>query len=336
MSMIESPSNVGRDRVGWRQALSRGAESMLPFAILFALAVAYCVLFRSRLGHLPGSYEWTSIVDTSLPLVFAGLAQAVIVITGGLDLSIAGMMDISNGVAAMKLGHSPGSMLFWSVVIVAIGAFGGLVNGLLVTRGRMAPILVTLATLAIFQGVALFLLPQPGGSVPSGYTDVLTNPSTPYGLIWIGAAIVLWFFFRRTRLGIDIFAVGSDPIAARSRGVRTQSVTVRAYMLSGCLAATAGLFLAATSTSGDPTAGDAFVLTSIVAVVVGGIAIGGGRGNPVGVVAAALALTVLVDVLFFANVSSLYVYLYEGLFLIVAVVLAAGLKRIWKASDGRH
>jgi len=329
-------ATVGRGRLRASGQGAGAASMVLALGFLVVLAVIYSALFAGREGHFPGTYEWASVVDAALPLVFAGLAQAVVVLTGGLDLSIGGMMDITNAVVAIEMRPSAGSMLLWSLVALAIGAAGGLMNGLLVSRGRMPPILVTLASLSIFQGIAVRVLSQPGGTVPGAYTNVLTDPSAPWGLIWIAVAVAAWLIFRRTRLGVNVLAVGNDPLASRSRGVNVDSAILRTYMLSGCLAATAGMFLAATSTSGDPTSGDAFTLTSIAAVVVGGLSLAGGRGSPIGVVAAALALTVLVNVLFFANVSPLYVDLYEGLFLIAAVLLASVLGRIWKGRDVGH
>ena len=145
--------------------------------------------------------------------------------------------------------------------------------------------------------------------------------------------MVAWLVFRRTRLCANMYAIGNDQRAAHSRGIRVNAVTVKAYMLSGCLAAAAGIFLAATSTSGDATSGTSFVLTSIAAVVVGGLTLAGGRGSPLGVVAGALALTILESVLFFAHVTPLYVDLYEGLFLIAAVLLAAVLNRLWEGTS---
>ncbi len=128
--------------------------------------LAYCGVFYAQQQRLPGGFEVTSTVNNTMPLVLAGMAQTLVVLTRGIDLSVGGIIDLTNATAAITLGGSPGSMVLWSVIVLLIGAACGLVNGLLVGIGRLQPILVTLATLSIYQGVAIRVLPQPGGQVP--------------------------------------------------------------------------------------------------------------------------------------------------------------------------
>src|SRR5205823_3030897 len=176
----------------------------------------------------------------------------------GLNHSVDGMMDLSNSLAATEMHASVGSMIGWTVVILLIGAAGGLVNGLLVAFGRLQPILVTLATLAIFQGLAIRVLPEPGGAIPLEYTKVLANPNGPWGLAFVGLIVVVWFVFRRSRFGVAVFAIGNDEEAARTHGVPVRRMKIGAYVLAGTFAAAGGLFLAATTTAGDATSGDVF------------------------------------------------------------------------------
>ena len=126
---------------------------------------------------------------------------------------------------------------------------------------------------------------------------------------------------RRSRLGVSIFAAGNDENAAAANGVNVRWAKISAYVISGLCAAAGGLFFLATTTSGDATAGEPFVLTSIAASVLGGVSFFGGRGSAIGSICGAFVLTLVVNVLFFAKVNPLYQSLYEGLFLIVAVVL---------------
>jgi len=122
-------------------------------------------------------------------------------------------------------------------------------------------------------------------------------------------------------LGNAIVAIGNDRQAARANGVNVLRARVAAFVLSGVMSALAGMFLAATPTGGDATTGDAFTLTSIAAVVLGGVSLFGGRGSAIGSIAGAFVLTILVNILFFANINPLYQSFYEGVFLIGAVVL---------------
>lgn len=308
---------------GWRLSLAQNTPLLLALLILAALIVVYEVLFYDQLHRLPGVFEWTSIVNTAMPTALVAVGQAIVVLTRGIDLSVGGMVDVSNSLAATHMHSSIPSMVGWSFIVLLFGATAGAVNGALVAYARLQPILVTLATLSILQGVAIRILPEPGGAIPTTYSNVLADPNGPWALIAVAALAFLWFVFRRISLGVRIYAVGNDEHAARALGLPVRRVKVATYALSGLLAAAGGLFLAATTTAGDATTGDTFILTSIVAVVLGGVSFLGGRGSALGAVAGAFILTVLVNVLFFAGIDPLYQSFFEGLFLFVAVLLGA-------------
>jgi ribose transport system permease protein len=292
---------------------------LVAVALLGAMLVLYVAMFASAIGAAPGGYEAASITDNAVPLSLAAVGQSVVVLTRGLDLSVGGMMDITNSLAATKMHSGLGSELLWTLAILAIGAAGGLLNGLLVAFGRLQPILVTLGTLSIFQGIALYALPTPGGHVPSGYTDLFLNPGGPSALVWVVALGLAWMAFRRTRLGVSLYAVGNGEAAARAHSVDVRRTKVLAYVISGTLAAAAGIALATTTTGGDAVGGDVFTLSSIAAVVIGGVSLFGGRGSAVGAICGAFVLTLLVNVLFFANIDPLFQPFYQGLFLVLAV-----------------
>ena len=151
-------------------------------------------------------------------------------------------------------------------------------------------------------------------------------------LLLVGYCAVLaglvWFVFRRTSIGVSIFALGNDETSARANGVDTVRARVIAYALSGAMSGVAGLFLAATATAGDATTGNGYTLSSIVAVVLGGMNLFGGRGSGVGVLAGAFVTTLIVNILFFSNVDPLYQSFYEGLFLVGAVLLSSLVGRL--------
>jgi ribose transport system permease protein len=305
----------------WLSAQHTGL--LLAAALFVVVAGVYLALYGARQGTPPGGFELTSTVNNATPLIYAALGQALVVLTGGLDLSVGGLMDLTNSVAATQMHDNPGSIALWSAVILLIGVATGLVNGVLVAYGRLQPILVTLGTLAILQGLALKVLPQPGGTVPAGLTRVVAHPEQPYGLGVVALAGLIWFVLRRTSLGVSAYAIGNDRQAARAGGVRVQRMTVLVYVTGGVLVAAGGLLLAATTTGGDATSGDVFTLTSIAAVVIGGVSLFGGRGSGAGAIVGAFVLTILINVLFFANIDPLYEPLSEGLFLIFAAALTA-------------
>ena len=306
-----------------RYGFAQNVPLTLALTILLALSALYIGLFHGQLHSYPGVFEWTSIVNTAMPTVLVAVGQSIVVITRGIDLSLGGIIDVSNSLAAVHMHSSLGSMATWSGVVLLFGMLCGTVNGLLVAYARLQPILVTLATLAILQGLAIKILPRPGGSIPSGYSNALANPGGPWSIFYVVAIAGLWLVLRRTATGVRIFALGNDEYSARARGIPVRRMKTIAYALAGTLAAASGLFLAATTTGGDAAAGDVYVLTSIAAVVLGGVSFFGGRGSALGSIAGAFTLTILTNVLFFAGIDSLYQSFFQGLFLFVAVLLGS-------------
>ncbi len=310
--------------------LGQNVGLVLALVMLIMAVVLYCLVYWIEQGTLPGKFELTSTVNNTMSLVLCGMGQAFVVLTRGLDLSIGGTMDLANALAAVHIKDSLSSMISWSILILAIGAVLGLINGLLVAVGRLQPILVTLATLSIYQGVAIRVLPQPGGSIPPIYSSVLVNPNQPTALLYVLVVALIWYAFRRSSLGVSIFALGNDEQAARANGIDTVRAQIAAFTLSGLMSGAAGLFLAATATAGDATTGNGFTLSSIVAVVLGGMNLFGGRGSGIGVIAGAFVTTMIVNILFFSNIDPLYQSFYEGLFLVIAVVLGSLISRFMR------
>ncbi|WP_063819259.1 ABC transporter permease [Herbidospora cretacea] len=294
----------------------RDLQERLGYLVLAATAVAYFAVYTTSLGRPPGSFDYLAILNTTMPLVLVAVGQSLVVITGGIDLSVGGVVSVCVAVTAAT-GGTPG----WILAVLALGAAAGLVNGVIVAFGRIAPILTTLATLSIYTGAALWILPVPGGSILPGVRAVLSNPGVPTGLAWLALVVAGWWVLRRTRFGMRVYAVGSDETAARAVGVPVERVKAGVYALSGLCSALAGVFYVSTTTAGDANAGAPFILTSIASVVVGGVAFSGGRGSAMGAVAGAVALTLVIDVLFFAGIDPLYQSLFQGLFLVVAVLL---------------
>lgn len=310
--------------------LSQNAGLLLVCLLLAACVLGYCAIFYVSQQRFPGGFELTSTVNNTMPLAMAAVGQTIVVLTRGLDLSVGGIIDLTNAVAAVTMGESTASMVEWTVIILAIGAGLGLINGLLVGVGRLQPILVTLATLSIFQGLAIWVLPQPGGAIPPTYSNVLANGDYPVSLLYVVLAALLWHAFRRSALGVAIFAIGNDEQAAAANGIRLVRTKILAYVLGGMFAAAGGLFLAATATAGDATTGNGYTLTSIVAVVLGGVSLFGGRGSATGSLLGAFVITMIVNLLFFAHIDPLYQAFYEGLFLILAVIASTGVGRYFR------
>lgn len=269
----------------------------------------------------------TATLNQSMALVLASMGQMAVILTAGIDLSIGPIVSLANVLASVLFPDHVLGVIAASLVILAVGALAGLINGILVVYGRLQPIIVTLATASIYSGFALMLRPRPGGYVPSWYGELLTGRL----LDWVPASLVLlvvvligiWYPFRRSALGLAVYAVGSDERAAYMSGLNVHRAKVMAYVLAGFLAALAGLFLTAQTSSGDATIGGVYTLQSIGAVVLGGTSLFGGSGSVAGTIAGAFVIRIISSVLFFAGINPLSQPLFEGLVLLIAISLGA-------------
>jgi ribose/xylose/arabinose/galactoside ABC-type transport system permease subunit len=209
------------------------------------------------------------------------------------------------------------------VVAIAIGAAAGLLNGLIVSFARIAPLIATLATSSIFVGLALIVLPNPGGTV-TGWLSTGTAGTTgglPVAVIWLAVAIVGgWVLLRRTAFGIKLQSIGGSESASWSAGINVTRIRILAYVASGTCAALAGIVLAGLTQSGDPTIGNVYLLDAIAAVVVGGTSLAGGVGTLSGSVLGACALALVSAVLFVSGLSTDYQYIVTGAIVIGALL----------------
>jgi ribose transport system permease protein len=296
---------------------------------VYVLLVALLLLARGVHSSF-GSYDIQSLALGALPLVLAAAAQTVVVIGGGIDLSIGAQMAVWNVVAARFMdGRSFGTAVALSVGILLAGAVAGSINGLLVTISRVPDIIVTLATSFVFGGLALYVLGQPGGSAPATFTAIAGGQTVsawvPNALIAaVVCLVVIWVPLRRTRLVLAIYAIGSDRTAAFRSGVDVARTRIAAYFIAGVFSALGGLSLTATTGIGDPLAGSLYTLLGVSAIVLGGVSLAGGRGGLMGPVAAAFVLTLLPTVLIFMGIDSNYSQVIQGAMLVL-VVMAGGL-----------
>jgi ribose transport system permease protein len=204
----------------------------------------------------------------------------------------------------------------------------GVINGVLIVLSRIPDIVVTLTTGFIWGGVALLILERPGGGAPSGFLDIGAgadlSPFLPNALILLIVAVgVIWLPVRSSRLGLSLYATGSDPVAAFRSGVDPRLARILAYGLGGIFCAIGGVALTMTTGIGAPLAGAYYTLSSVAAVVIGGVSLNGGRGGVLGPILAALLLTLLPMDLIFLNIDPNYGQVIQGT-LIVLVVMVGG------------
>jgi ribose transport system permease protein len=299
--------------------------ALVGMPALLVLALIFTVLIHPQFG----SFDVQSLALGALPLAMAAAAQAIVVISGGIDLSVGSLMAVSNVLAASAMQHANfRQSLLLAALILAAGALQGLANGFIVVVSRIPDVVVTLTTGFIWGGVALLILEKPGGGAPPEFLDLAAgtalSPWLPNALLLLVIAVsVVWLPVSRSRLGLLIYAVGSDRIAAFRSGVSVQSTRILAYVVAGLFSALGGLALTMTTGIGAPLAGTYYTLGSVAAIVIGGVRLTGGRGGVVGPVIAALLLTLIPTDLIFLNIDPNYGQVIQGT-LIVFVVMIGG------------
>jgi ribose transport system permease protein len=344
------------------------------FGFLTAV-VLFCVLYL--LYHLEHPKGFSSAVfvqngDEMFTLAMVAMAQTVPVLAAGLDLSVGAVMtmvacfasyllsgapdgtplSLDIGGLQLSLGTLPGGgsgLLIGTIICLAVGTLAGFLNGCVVVYGRIQPIIATLATGAIYIGIALFLRPTPGGKIDDDLNWALTNSlgdlastihifndgAAPWFAPFAGIPVplvllvliplVVWLPFRRTVLGRAVYAVGSAEGAAYMSGLPIQKAKLAAFTLAGFFAGCGGLFLAIQTSSGNadiPQAGS-YTLNSIAAVVIGGTSLLGGTGGAVGSIFGALILRVISFFFRILDIAPLLQPLFEGIILLAAVSIGA-------------
>jgi inositol transport system permease protein len=247
-----------------------------------------------------------------------------VLLTAGVDLSLGSVVALS-GVACATFAHPGDHSVFVPIAVgLVTGAACGLVNGVLVTRGGVAPFIVTLGMMTIARGLALIVS---GGRPVANMSNELTALADDFlgipipVLCFAGVALAAWFFLRNFRLGRHIYAVGGNEHAARAAGVPVQRVKLFAYGLCGLLTGLAGVVLAARITTGQPNAGQAYELDAIAAVVIGGTSLAGGVGTITGTLLGVLLIGVINNGLDLLGVSSYYQAVIKGVIIVGAVWL---------------
>ncbi|WP_291043610.1 ATP-binding cassette domain-containing protein [Herbiconiux sp.] len=292
--------------------------SLIVITIVLALitaGVAPSFLSPLSLGQL---------LATASILILVGLAQLAVVITGGIDLSIGSVVALSAVIVSFFGGGGPGLLAVGVVVAIAAGAVVGVVNGILITRLGMPPVIATLVSSIAVLGGAQLLRPQPGGQASADLMTALGTAIAGIPLVLVVAvaiAVLLWLGLNNTGLGRGFRAAGSDAVKANRMGVDVQRMRLTATVASGVLAAIAGIVLYTKTGIGDAGAAQAFTLTSVTAIVIAGVSIFGGSGSALAVGAAALLLQTITSALPFLGVNLSWQYWLQGLFVLVAAVL---------------
>jgi ribose transport system permease protein len=305
----------GSARLYWPVQLRRNRGVGGLFVVVGAFIAAYAFLFPGFLS-VPG---FSKFAQSWFPLALVSMAQAIVMLTGGISLAIGAAVSLGAVIAATMMTGPLG--VGGGIVTVAVVGLGiGATFGLIVVRLLLPPIIVTLAGSFIVGGAALLLLPRPGGTIPNWFSDLLAG-NTPVAAFLLVLTALCWKLYLATPLGLSLYAAGENPVGAYRGGVPVDAARIAAYAISGLLSTGAGLFVAAQTGSGDPVIGQAFTLNSIAAAVLGGVGFLGGAGTMRGAIAGSLLLSLMISVMFFLGFPPVAQYVAQGLIIIGAVAL---------------
>ncbi|KQX43189.1 MULTISPECIES: ABC transporter permease [unclassified Ensifer] len=279
------------------------------------------VMILASIIFLPGflaAENLSNLLAQSTTLVISALGQTFVILTGGLDVSVGSIISVTTAIMTLDLPSFVRILL-----CIAIATAFGLVNGFGVARLNVHPIIMTLATMGIGQGLALIVLPIPGGRVPDWLSLSVAGSigPVPNSLLWLVVAslVAAWLLYRRP-FGLYLFASGGNDFNARMNGVPVERTIVTAYVLSSLFACAAGMFLAGRLASGDPKGGAAFGIESVTAAALGGVHLAGGIGSILGTVVGAAMLGIVNNVMNLANVSAFLQSVVKGALLLALVV----------------
>jgi erythritol transport system permease protein len=324
----------------------RAGDILLELRAFIALAVII-VIFASLSGnYLNGSNLITMTRHVAINAILA-LGMLLVILTAGIDLSVGSTVGLSGIVAGVLLQGwqitSFNVILFpkvWAVVVIslAVGTFVGAVNGLLITRFKVAPFIATLGMLYVARGTALLIsngttFPRLAGSAALGNTGfgflgigrILGIPVSIWTMVLF--AVVTWVVIRKMPFGRWVYATGGNARAAELSGVPVKKVTTRVYMIAGFCAAMVGLIIASELTSAAPQTGETFELNAIAAVVIGGASLMGGRGTVRGALVGSFVIGFLSDGLVMVGVSTFWQTVIKGAVIVLAVMLDQGQQR---------
>ncbi|WP_431324687.1 ATP-binding cassette domain-containing protein [Rhizobium sp. YTU87027] len=321
-----------------QRIVSGSSPWWIPILFLIGLIVLVCAYAATHSDVFLKPINFRHLLLALTPVGFVAMAQLQALVVRGIDVSVGSLMSLIVVTMSFMIGAgiSPSAMAVGVIGCLCVGAIAGFANGSLVRFGRINPVIATIATLSIMQGLALVGRPTPGGVLNGQFTSFLRTciGFVPVSTgILVVAAIVGDFWLHRTKSGLFAKAVGFREESARRNGAPTTWIHLRAYALTALTAAVAGLFLGAEVAVGHPTVGQNYALLSIAAAVLGGAALSGGRGSFSGALLGAFFFTLMTNVISVLGLNSAFGVIASGAMTLIAIFLytgASGFDRLLK------
>lgn len=265
--------------------------------------------------------------QTSINAVIAA-GMTFVILTGGIDLSVGSILAFSGAVAASCLSSGQ-SMIVTVVLALTLGAGIGLLNGIIISKGKLQPFIATLATMTVLRGATLVFTdgkPIPVGINAGAMSFGKIGGGNMFGLptpvvIMIAVFLICYYILHQTKIGRHTYALGGNEEATKLSGLNTDKIKIFVYTMSGILSAVAGIIVTARLFSAQPNAGSGYELDAIAAVVLGGTSLTGGKGKITGTIIGALIIGILSNALNLLNVSSYYQMIAKGVVILIAVLL---------------
>lgn len=307
--------------------LTKRRGGLLTVIGLIFVLTLFGVIVSDKFGTYSNA---VNILEQSTPLAIVSLGQTLVIITGGIDLSIGSMVSLASVLLSGLTAGDPVMMYVAIVTILVLGGLVGVINAGASIYLRVHPLIVTLGTGAILQGITLLYTQTPIGKMPKGFDELAYGRvlGLPLGAVFtIVVFVVTAVFLRKVPLGRYIYATGDDAVGAQLMGLPRRKVLFVAYGFCGMMAAVASIFLVARLGAGQPYTGQNFTLTSITPVVVGGTLLSGGRGGVIGTLMGVYLVSLLNNLLNFLSLSTHYQLIVQGLIVIIAVSVYVENKR---------
>jgi ribose transport system ATP-binding protein len=302
----------------------------LGLVVVTLLILAMIAVGSLKSDYFLTSYNFSNIALQVVPLILVALGQGVVLISGGIDLSVGQTISLTTAIASFTVTDAF-PPLIGVVICICAGALIGLMNGFLSTKCGLPDLVASLAMGTGVNGLALIIRPTAGGYIDKGFMNAvcyrLGGALPVVFILALAVCALLVLYLRHFRGGVYVFAVGSGRDVAFSSGIRVERVKTGAYILCGVLATLAGLVVAARIGSGDPRIGMDFTMSSVTAAIVGGISLMGGRGKLPGAVLGAVMILFTQNILNMLHVSSYYQYVCIGSLLLIAVMLYQSTER---------
>lgn len=301
----------------------RRMASIGPTAVATLLYIGMYAIYALRTPSAITTFGITNLMNDTIVLAIAAAGLTIVVLVGELDLSGVAVIAIANCITATISTGNFGWIISLAAVL-ATGACVGLLNGILVSVFGLQSLAATIGTMIGCEGIALLILPAPGGSVSNVIANRLTGDVTdiiPVAALILAGFWAVWLALKRTPLGVALYAIGADAPSARLSGVDERRTKLAAFIIAGICYAAAGYMLSAQTGTGNPRASDALLLFMYAAVAIGGTSLIGGRGGVFGSIIGAGILAVMQKMLFSLGVANFYTDVFDGLIMIFALII---------------